>query len=942
MVQKKWVAKFFVFALLLLFSCDKGNIVTVYNLEKQEADSLVKLEKDIEGLLKLRNQFMADGNLVGEMVLLKQLGKNYRENNRFIESIDVHQKGLKIAEELCDTSEMIQALNNIGTNHRRMSMLEEATKFHYLALELCEKYSDKSSYQAKKNKVISLNGIGNISLRIGDDETADSVFRKALAGERELGSALGQAINYANIGAIYDRKNMLDSAWVYYRKSMEMNEKANSSLGISLCHGYFGQLYEKEGNYVQALKEYEMAYEMKGSIDTWHWLNSCLALADIHVQQGNYTMALALLDNAKKEALDGQSQDHLASIYNLYYEVYSKTGHLNKAFDAYKLSRSYNDSILNQKNLISVQNERVRYEYQRRQQEIDNIQAEYSKERLVRNIIIVSMTVIVLLLITGVMLLMYSLKIKKREQETVKRLNEARTSFYTNITHEFRTPLTVIIGLGEKLSQKEDLVTDNGGCSIGNIIVRQGKQLLFLINQILDVAKLKTTVVQVDYQRGNIVSFVHTIVESAQELGRKKNVEVVFNAIYNDIRTNFVPDYITKIIGNLVSNAIKFSKQGGKVDVTIDKNEKNIIFYIKDKGCGIPADEKPYIFDEFYQGKYGMREGGTGVGLSLVKGLVNALKGSITLESEEDKGTLFCVTLPINNKTVTENIVHAEKPNIESVFTPNNLSLHELTDDEENDSDNEVARILIVDDNQDISQFIGEVVENAKVYYAENGKIAWDKAMEIVPDIIITDVMMPEVDGLELCEKIKQSKVLNHIPIIIVSAKVDDNDKLEGLKSGADAYLRKPFSAEELNITIKSLLERRRIIQGNISRNLIHDSNENDKISVEDQLFLSKFIDIVYIQMTLQRVNINDVAFALSMTPRQLNRKIHAITGENVSKYVLQIRMTKAKQLLDSDKDYTIAEIAGKCGYDENSNFTRAFKMLYNITPTQYRKRPVQ
>ena len=209
-----------------------------------------------------------------------------------------------------------------------------------------------------------------------------------------------------------------------------------------------------------------------------------------------------------------------------------------------------------------------------------------------------------------------------------------------------------------------------------------------------------------------------------------------------------------------------------------------------------------------------------------------------------------------------------------------------------------------------------------------------------MPDVIITDIMMPVMDGIEMCKEIRASKLLNHIPIVAISAKVSDKDKILGLKSGVDAYLFKPFNSEELNTTIRMLMERRRIMQENMLRNVAHEVVVEDEISTSNQLFINKVIDIVYKQMAQQQVSIVDLADAMNMTPRQLNNKVCAITGEKVSKYVLSIRMTRAKQLLDSSKDYSIAEVAMLCGYEENSNFTRSFKAYFNITPTQYRRTP--
>ena len=403
---------------------------------------------------------------------------------------------------------------------------------------------------------MSLNGIGNISLRIGDNATADSVFRKALAGERELNSALGQAINYANIGAIFEEENMLDSAWAYYRKSMEMNIEAKSELGISLCHGYFGNLYEKEGNIEKAIAEYEKAYQMENKIDDWHWLNFCIALVNIYIDQNNYPKALQLLDRANQKATSGHSLDHLASIHRLYSIVYDRIGNTKKAYDSYRLSETYNDSVLSRQNLISVQNERVKYEYQRRQQEIDTINNNFNTERKLRNVIIISLIVISVLLIIGVGLLTYLLKIRKREQAAMKQVDNMRSSFFTNITHEFRTPLTVIIGLGDRIASDESIENLK---SIGETISRQGRNLLILINQILDVSKLKSNVSRSEYQHGDIIGYIHLIFDGAKVLADRKNIKYQFQAPEKTVEMDFIPDYITKIVGNLISNAIKFT-----------------------------------------------------------------------------------------------------------------------------------------------------------------------------------------------------------------------------------------------------------------------------------------------------------------------------------------------------------------------------------------------
>ena len=710
-----------------------------------------------------------------------------------------------------------------------------------------------------------------------------------------------------------------------------MNIEAKSELGISLCHGYFGNLYEKEGYVEKAIAEYEKAYQMENKIDDWHWLNFCIALVNIYIDQNNYSKALQLLDKANQKATSGHSLDHLASIFGLYSIVYDRIGNTQKAYYSYRLSKTYNDSVLSRQNLISVQNERVKYEYQRRQQEIDTINNNFNTERKLRNVIIISLIVILVLLIIGVGLLTYLLKIRKREQAAMRQVDNMRSSFFTNITHEFRTPLTVIIGLGERIASDGSLENLK---SIGETISRQGRNLLLLINQILDVSKLKSNVSLSEYQHGDIIGYIHLIFDGAKVLADRKNIKYHFQAGEKTVEMDFIPDYITKIVGNLISNAIKFTPPYGVVTISTETRNNRFILTVQDNGCGISAQDLPYIFDAFYQCNSKSRSVGSGIGLSLVKQLVEAMNGAVSVESQENSGTSFTVDLPLS-QSVNQIMSLTEKPAIDDILVADGEQ--SLSVEWEDDS---LTRILIVEDNNDVSTFIGSIISNANSYYARNGKDGLEKALQIVPDVIITDIMMPEMDGIEMCAKIRQSDILCHIPIIIISAKAEQNDKIEGLKSGADAYLYKPFNAEELNVTINSLLERRKLLQEHFARNSAKDLVPTEQFSVNDKGFLNKVIDLVHAQMASQCVSINDLADSLNMTPRQLNRKINAITGDNISKYVLEVRMLHAKHLLDSNKDYTVAEVAYKCGYEENSNFTRAFKMLYGITPTQYRKMP--
>ena len=298
---------------IILVSCVRGP-VSITQEERMAAEALVQSAGGIDSLATLQKRLESKGDRFGSIVVLREWGKELRDESRFEEALHVHSEGLKQAEAIGDTLERVMALNNIGTDYRRMGMLDVAQDYHYRARILSEEHSD-TSYMAKKNRLVSINGLGNIYLTMKNYERADSAFRLALEGEKELDSPLGQAINYANLGAIFEDRGLLDSAWVSYRLSMRFNEEAGSQLGIALCHIYFGSLYEKESLFDKARDEYETAYIiLEGSKDEWHFLNTLVALANIYSLTGNDAKATDYLENARIIAERIKSLEHLVEI----------------------------------------------------------------------------------------------------------------------------------------------------------------------------------------------------------------------------------------------------------------------------------------------------------------------------------------------------------------------------------------------------------------------------------------------------------------------------------------------------------------------------------------------------------------------------------------------------------------------------------------------------
>lgn len=918
------------------------------SLEHRAAiDSLILSCPSIDSLSIYLEHYQDTKNTPGIILAYKELGKRCRETARFDEAINYHRKGLMYATQLRDTVEIIQALNNLGTNYRRLGIMDEASTYHYRALELCERYTNKSSFIAKKNRVMSLSGIGNVYLTLENLDAADSIFRLTLEGERELHSDLGQAMNYANLGSVFEAREMLDSALVYYRLSMKHNRAARSDLGISLCHNHFGRLYARKEKWDDALREYRNAYDlMEKSGDEWHWLEACLSLARVSISKGDISEAESYLEKAQRTADAIHAWEHLCEVHRLKYICYEKEGDCRRALDSYIRSRAYADSVKNVENVNHIQNLRVNYERERSAREMTLLRGTYEMQQRTKNIYLLVSLLALLLVGAAAGLLWYVSQMRSRHNRAIKKMEKVRSNFFTNVTHEFRTPLTVILGLLEQLQkgevdkekQKESLAT----------ISRQGHNLLDLVNQLLEVSKVRSEVGEPDWYNGDVVAYIRMIVENYQVYAHQKQIDLRFIPAETSITMDFVPKYLCKIICNLLSNAFKFTSKGGEVKLLMSRDRENLIINVADTGVGIDASDLPHVFETFYQGENSAKADiGSGIGLSLVKQMTECMDGTVKVASVLGCGTNFTVSLPLKHgESLWKKYLPDEKANIFQTSPMDCAKVTVAVDDAaeqiiEDGKVNESMQlsILIVEDNEDVSYYIGELLKkNYHLLYARNGKQGLEKAKEYMPDLILTDVMMPEMDGFELCREVRRSDILNHIPIIIITAKCEEEDRLRGLEIGADAFLQKPFSADELNVRITKLLEQRCLLREKYSHAMHEGAGQTVELSSVDQEFLTRLNDLIYSLMGQHNLSSDMLAEKMCMSLSQLNRKVKSITGFSSSGYILQMRMDKAKRMLASTS-IPIGDIAMKCGFAEMSYFSRMFKQTFRMTPSQYRKK---
>ena len=889
--------------LLAAFGC-RDQVAKIRPEDRYAIDSITKVNKDISSLKKLQHQFEQEENQLGSIITRKEQGRILRNESRFDEALQIHSEGLRLAEALGDTIEWVQALNEIGTDYRRMGILDVAQEYHYRAYTLSSACSD-TTYQGKKNQVISLNGLGNIYMTIGNYEKAEQSFRQALAGEQKLGSAFGQAINYANLGSIFEHQGKVDSAWAYYKHSMK-------------------------------LAAYDL---MKNSKDEWHALTSLIALAGIYNTTHEDSMCEEFLAKAKAIAERIHSNEHLAEIHALYHSYYSRRGDYRKALVNKEKADALLDSVVSIEKMNRIQNASINIERHRQEQEIAAVQLKLQEEHSKRNITLGISAIVFLALASLVAILLYIQKLRARNHRTLKQMSTLREHFFTNITHEFRTPLTLILGLSHDIQQDPGITTQLQ--EKAHTIERQGSNLLTLINQLLDIARIKSAIGRSDWYNGDITTRLGMLVESYRDYAENRHINLHYTTS-GPVVMDFVPDYLDKVINNLLSNALKFTPEDGTIEVKAKQDGSQLKIEISDTGAGISTEALPHIFEPFYQAESNVRHIGTGVGLALVKQIIDAVGGTIEVRSDADQGTTFLISVPIRHEgypLLTQTGIVPVAPEIE-------------VNPQDSTGGND-CRLLIVEDNPDVAKYVGSILsEHYSIHYAANGREGMERALDLIPDLIITDLMMPEMDGLELCRQIRGNEVVDHIPVIVVTAKVTESERIRGFEAGADAYLSKPFNSDELRALVERQLSRHRSIRLMASQvtesagevKPVHSQErENEgaptpQLSVLEQRFLDKANNLINSSLGKYKLEVTALADSLCMSPRQLHRKLVALTGFTPANYILRQKMQRAKVLLSSQPELTIEDVAERCGFEHESSFYHAFKKSYGITPTEYRR----
>jgi len=546
----------------------------------------------------------------------------------------------------------------------------------------------------------------------------------------------------------------------------------------------------------------------------------------------------------------------------------------------------------------------------------------------------------------------------EEQSEQLKEMDTVKSRFFANISHEFRTPLTLILGLLNK--QKDDPETSSDNRKKSLTMMRNAQRLMQLINQLLDLSKLESGTQKIQASYNDITLFTKVLASQFESMAAGKNIQVLFNR--NDLNSDhplepielyFDAEKIQKVLTNLCSNAVKFTPDGGKIAIDVSTSSENdaqtafAVITISNTGEGIPEEKLEHIFDRFFQvdGSSNREYEGSGIGLALVKELMELHRGKVSVESRLGS-TSFAVQLSMNSDYLSKDekldFVPVSEDGEDSMFSVSKLITSEQQSDmdmkdKSNAESGERLEILVVEDNHDLRSMIKDILqEEYEVSEAANGLEGMEKAESAIPDLIVSDVMMPGMNGYDLCKGLKTNHKTNHIPVILLTAKASRENKIEGLETGADDYLIKPFDEEELRIRIRNLITTRQNLQHKFQQESLLKPTEIKAPSVQQQ-FLLDLTQVIESNLDNEQFGVDELGREMAMSRSQVHRKLKAITDQSATTFIRNYRLRRAADLLKQDAG-NVTEIAFQVGFNSQTYFSSSFSELFNCTPSEYRQ----
>ncbi|MCP5050995.1 MAG: response regulator, partial [bacterium] len=739
--------------------------------------------------------------------------------------------------------------------------------------------------------------------------------------------------------------------------------------------------YHELGNYPRALEYFFISLKVSEELGAKRGISQAhLSIGQHYVQRDetkkgidHLTQALTLAQATNKTSTIKEAAADLS-------QTYAKMKQFDKAYQYHVLFKEKSDELKNKERDKKITELAMQYEFDKKQRQqqmeqekkdLANV-AELKRQQLLKYFFSGFGVLLALVFFGGFRLKTkanrrLNLEIDERKQaqqklgesekkyretaEKLKEMDQVKSRFFANISHEFRTPLTLIMGPLEQMlssgpgeNHREDL----------HMALRNSQRLLNLINQLLDLSKLESGRMTLQASKQNVIHFLKGVSGSFESLVIKMKLDLTFHSDLQDIPLYFEAVKLEQVIVNLIANAVKFTPAGGKIAVTAVVHDKKGEGYpsgylqisVSDTGVGIPSDQLPFIFDRFYQAdgyfSHQHKHKGSGIGLALAKELVTLHHGNIEVTSREGKGsgTEFTIRLPLGKDHLKPGdiieddlpaLAYESKAAVAEEFEIQN-SAQETKEKHMETMTNGRDVILVVEDNPDVRKFIrGPLEAKYTVIEASDGEEGIQKARKVIPDLIISDVMMPRKDGYQLCQTLKTDIKTSHIPIVLLTAKASEGSVMEGLETGADDYITKPFNTQILLTRIGNLIGLRRQLQETIRREMMLRPTEIAVSSI-DREFMKELKEALEKNIPDMEFGVDQLAEHLYMSRATLNRKIKALTGESTNQFIQSYRLKRAAQLLKANFG-NVTEVAFEVGFSSSNYFTRCFKEKFHQLP---------
>ncbi len=828
------------------------------------------------------------------IALLNELGKAYTYSSTD-SALFYTKKALSTAKNLNFEKGIAKSKYQLTLIYRLLGDYPKALNNGFESL----KYFTK--VQGKPEIAGVLTHLGGVYFRLQDYDKALSYYQESLKIRNELEDEIGQASQFVGIGLVYENLFQFERALTYYRRALTINRKKAPPLNTAINLVNIGDLYLNQNRYQEALPYFFESYDINRKIDNQQGVASVTRhLAQLYQKTGEIRKSIEYATISLKVANKIKRKVIASEVCLILSENYSNLEKYQKALEFYHLHTKYKDSLYNAAKLKELSSLESRYAVQQKEQElkiqeqtIALLNQDSKIDRLWRNVMAVG------LILTGLFaFLIYKLQqlrnrknrqlLASQQMITLKlqELDEAKSQFFANISHEFRTPLTLIKGPIDQLSKQSGQKLDKDSLEM---IQRNTDRLLKLVNQLLDLSKLDAGNLKLEETEANLFGFLRAISSSFDSHAIERNITYTVHIPPIVLWACFDQDKMEKVMYNLLSNAFKFSSSGSVITLDVKPVKQKLQIVVEDTGSGIEASQLQHIFDRFYRADNNTAREGTGIGLALTKELVELMGGNVNVRSQVGRGSAFTVTLPLKLIQSKARPATTIKPGFKQPKAPQPIKVQEF-------DTRDLPAILLVEDNQDMRNYISNLLSTSfRVQNAKNGAVGLKKALANPPDLVITDLMMPEMDGIQFCKFLKTKIVTSHIPIIMLTAKSGTEHKIEGLETGADDYLIKPFEPNELLVRVKNLIHQRKQLRARYGSAQKTISPKEITVNSVDRSFLENVHRLLEDHYMDPDFGVPKLHKAMALSRAQFHRKIRALTNETPGVLLRNFRLKRPR-----------------------------------------------